>query len=198
MLWYCCDHFGLNSKRHLLLSNLDWISKGTYYLLSRIEFQKGAVSEALTHSDCISKGTCYWLSRFEFQKVNVTNYLGLNSKRYLLYNDYLGLNLKRYMLLTISGWITKFTCCRLSPIEFQKVLFCWSNFALNSIGSMLAPWIRHQQIKGGLFFLERGLISDIKRYHFCWSNFTLISKGTILAPLNSPPKVERGFKIWVF
>ena len=35
-------------------------------------------------SDSIRKDTCYWLSRIEFRKVSVTDYLGLNSKRYLL------------------------------------------------------------------------------------------------------------------
>ena len=42
---------------------------------------KGYLS--MTISDLFPKGTCYWLSRIELQKVPFTDYLRLNSKRYL-------------------------------------------------------------------------------------------------------------------
>ena len=42
-------------------------------------------------------------------------------KTLVLFTDYLGLNSKRYLLLTIFDWIPKGTCYWLSQIEFQKV-----------------------------------------------------------------------------
>ena len=52
--------------------------------------------------------TYYRLSSIKFQKEPVTDFLGMNFKRYLL-------------SLTISVWIPKATCHWLSRIEFQKI-----------------------------------------------------------------------------
>ena len=93
-----------------------WNRKDTCNWLSRIEFQK--------------VGTCYWLSWIEFKRY--TDYLGLNSKRYLLLTvsriefqnvlvtEYLVLNSKRYLLLIISDWISKGTCYCVSRIGCQN------------------------------------------------------------------------------
>ena len=62
------DYLGLNSKRYLFLTTSDWISKRQLIL---------------TTSDWIPKGTFYWLSRIEFQKVPATVHLQISLKRYL-------------------------------------------------------------------------------------------------------------------
>ena len=127
-----------------------------------------------------------WLSRIEFQKVPITDYLGLNSKRYLLLTIW----------DSISDWILNGACYWLSRIEFQEVHVTdypglnSKRYLLLTIWDSISDWIP----RGTCYWLSRIEFQKVSVADLPWET----ANSPVIYFYNSPASASEAscFRVW--